>query len=91
MATTEYADSRSRDITPLAGLSKRTGLPLGRIVELAEQRRLGELFDDHGHIGRPLTPQEALRRLEKTRCAPGDVPPQTRDRLAHIAALKVRP
>lgn len=64
--TVEYASQR-RGIGPYESLAQRTGLPLPRIVELATQNRLGELFDSRGHIRRPLTPAEALRQLEEIR------------------------
>jgi hypothetical protein len=38
---------------------------MAEIVKLAEEDRLFELFDDNGFLGKPLTPGEALRRIEQ--------------------------
>ena len=43
---------------------------MDHIVELAGAGRLGELFDSRGHVGRPLTPAEALRRLDRIKHTP---------------------
>jgi hypothetical protein len=75
MEMTEFADGSRRSRSAFAGLSARTGLPVSHIAELAAADRLGELFDSRGHVGRPLSPQEALRRLEAVKEPPGGFSP----------------
>lgn len=71
-------------------LSRRTGPSVAGVIELAAQNRLSELFDDAGEIGVPLTPGEALRRLERRQCAPGEEPRPTTpaQRLGHLKELR---
>jgi hypothetical protein len=66
--TTEYADAQHGSLNAYASLAKRTGLPLSHIVQMAEENRLGELFDERGRLdGTPQGPLEALRQLERMR------------------------
>lgn len=71
---TEFA-SGQRGLTAYEGLALRTGKPVAHIAELAGADRLSELFDSRGQLkGRPLTPIEALRRLDEKRYGPGQGP-----------------
>jgi hypothetical protein len=65
MAKTEFASTGKGGLSAFEGLAKRTGRPLSEIVELAAENRLIELFDRNGFVGKPLSPGEAVRRLEK--------------------------
>lgn len=85
---TEFA-SAGTGLSPYAGLAARTGLPLRRVVELATQDRLGELFDARGFVGKPLTPQEALGRLYKLRHAPGDKQRSPAAALGELRAMRL--
>lgn len=87
MRADEFA-SAGLSLSPYAGLAARTGLPLRRVVELATQDRLGELFDARGFVGKPLTPQEALGRLYKQRYAPGEKPRSPAEALGELRALR---
>lgn len=88
MSSTEFAAGGRRGLSPYEGLAARTGKPLARIVELASQNRLGELFDSRGIlVGRPLTPAEALRNLDRIRYSPGQEP---RSPAALIGELRAR-
>jgi hypothetical protein len=69
MSEIEFAGGR-RGLGPYDSLAKRSGQPLAYVVQLAAENRLGELFDEHGFVGRPRTPAEALRRLENRRHDP---------------------
>jgi hypothetical protein len=65
MAKIEFASAGKGGLSAFAGLAKRTGRPLSEIVELAAENRLLELFDRNGFVGKPLTGEEARRRLDK--------------------------
>jgi hypothetical protein len=57
---------------PYHDIACRTGLSVARVVELASQGRLGELFHDGKLIGEiPQTPRELRAAVERLR------PPQT--------------
>jgi hypothetical protein len=85
----ENASGPDRGRAPFESLSRRTDLAVDYIAELAEQRRLHELADSHGDIGRPLTLAEALRRLGRIRQMPCDrLSPQAR--LVVLAARKAK-
>ncbi len=85
--TAEYASGTRSSRKAFESLAARSGLPLHQIVALAEENRLNELFDEYGHIGRPLTPAEALRRLDAKRYGPGDEkPPSPAAALGHLRA-----
>jgi hypothetical protein len=74
---TEYAGgSRRSGFNAYQSLAAQTGRPLHEIVTLAEQRRLGELFDDRGELItlRVPSPEKALRQLERLRHPPGTEP-----------------
>jgi hypothetical protein len=65
---TEFAngDSSRPGFSAYEGLAVRTGFSLRHIARLAEENRLNELFDGRGELrGRPLTPAEALRQIER--------------------------
>jgi hypothetical protein len=86
--TTEYASAGALGLSAYEGLAQRTGKPLARIVELATQDRLGELFDARGNVGSPLTPAEALRRLDRIRHDPSARPQSSPGQL--IGELRAR-
>lgn len=73
MTRTEFTGGL-RGLGVYDGLAKRTGKSLVHIIELAAEDRLVELFDERGFVGRPRTPEEALRRLEKMRHDPSTTP-----------------
>ncbi|CPR11951.1 hypothetical protein BN971_03244 [Mycobacterium bohemicum DSM 44277] len=72
---TEFASTGRRGVSAFEGLASRTGRPLYEIATLAAENRLGELFDRNGFVGHPLTPGEALRRLERIKDGPPPMSP----------------
>jgi hypothetical protein len=88
MPPIEFATAR-RGLTAYASLAERSGKPMSTVVALAEENRLHELFDEHGFVGKPRTPQEALRRLDQMRRPPGEKPKTPSELVGELRARKL--
>ncbi len=83
---TEYANGDQRGFSAYEGLARHAGVPLATVVEYAEQGRLGDLVESRS---RPLSGDEALRRINEKRHAPGIKPRSPHAALGELRARRL--
>lgn len=86
----EYALRQRAQLGPYKGIARATGYSLDYVLRAVVEKRLGEvLFTEDGHhVDRPLTPAQALHRLEEQRYAPGTEPPTPAQMIGELNARR---
>jgi hypothetical protein len=82
----EFASAGRSGSSAHGALAQRTGLPRGRIAALAEEDRLGELFDRNGSLTGGA--HAKLAYLEECRNSPARKPTSPHVALARLRALR---
>jgi hypothetical protein len=86
MTTTEFATGAQRGRSAHQTLAERSGVPLHRVVELATENRLNELFNHRGALDGGV--HAKLAYLEECRNAPARKLGEPHVALAKLRALR---